>query len=239
VEFTISQLEESNRELERFATVASHELQAPLYKIQALGSLLSANYGSLLDDSGRHYLERMEDAAVRMQALIDNLLALSRITSSARPFTAVDLGEAARDVVADLEVVVERSRARVEIADLPTVAGDPMQLRQLLRNLLGNALKFSRRDLPPAVALRSELLSNYNGAVARWSIIVEDNGIGFAPEQQERIFQVFERLNGAGDYEGTGIGLAICRKIAKRHGGDITATSTPGQGSAFTVTLPR
>jgi light-regulated signal transduction histidine kinase (bacteriophytochrome) len=239
VELTIARLEESNRELEQFATVASHDLQEPLQKIQMFGSLLAAKYADILDEPGRHYLERMEHAALRMQALIDNLLALSRVTSSARPFTEVDLAETAREVVSDLEVVIEQSNARVEIADLPTVTGDPLQLRQLLQNLIGNALKFSRKDSPPIVSLYPRLSGTDNGHCAPWSIVVEDNGIGFEPRHRERIFQAFERLNGPRDYEGTGIGLTICKRIAERHGGDVTATSTPGRGSTFIVTLPR
>lgn len=241
VERTIARLEESNRELEQFATVASHDLQEPLQKIQMFRSLLAAKYADILDESGRRYLERMENATVRMQALIDNLLALSRVTSSARPFTEVDLTETARDVVSDLEFVIEQSNARVEIANLPTVTGDSLQLRQLLQNLIGNAVKFACKDSPPIIKLHARPAStgNGNGVGASWSIVIEDNGIGFEPKYRERIFQPFERLHGVGDYEGTGIGLAICRKIAKRHGGEITAAGAPGRGSTFIVTLPR
>jgi light-regulated signal transduction histidine kinase (bacteriophytochrome) len=228
-------LEVSNRELEQFATVASHDLQAPLHKIQALGSLLMTCYGNLIDERGRHYLESIEDAAQRMQALIDNLLTLARITSSTRPFTAVDLEETANDVVSDLEVPIEKSGARVEIDHLPTVSGDRQQLRQMLQNLIANALKFARRDqnVQPFVKVYGQ---SANGAS---SIFVEDNGIGFESEQAERVFQIFERLHGPGEYEGTGMGLAISRRIARRHGGDVRAESTPGQGSKFIVILPR
>jgi signal transduction histidine kinase len=232
-------LRESNRELEQFVTVASHDLQAPLIKIKMFGSLLSAEYGDLLDGSGRHYLERMESAASLMQALIENLLALSRISGSARPFVAVDLHETATEVVSDLEFAIEESCARIEITALPTVTGDPLHLRQLLQNLIGNALKFARRDTPPVVKLYARAAGPCDGTGPVWSIVIEDNGIGFEPDQRERIFQPFERLNGAGNYEGTGLGLAICRQIARRHGGDVTATSIPGLGSTFIVTLRR
>jgi signal transduction histidine kinase len=235
---TRSRLEASNRELEQFATVASHDLQEPLTKIKMFGSLLSAKYGDILDESGRHYLERMEDAALRMQALIDNLLALSRISGSARAFVDVDLDETVQDVLSDLEATIDESNARIEVAALPTVSGDPLQLRQLLQNLIGNALKFARDDRPPVIRVYARAPGVHNNAGPFWSIVIEDNGIGFKPQQRERIFQPFERLNGAGGYEGTGIGLAICRQIARRHGGDITATSVRGLGATFIVTLP-
>jgi signal transduction histidine kinase len=234
-----SRLEESNRELAQFATVASHDLQEPLVKIKMCGSLLSARYGQLLDDAGRHYLETMQDAASRMQALIENLLALSRISESARPFVAVDLEATAREVVSDLEIAIEESEARISIAGLPTVTGDALQLRQLLQNLISNALKFARAESPPVVNVYARSAGAQNGTGPFWSIVVEDNGIGFEQHQSERIFEPFERLDSAADYEGTGIGLAICRRIARRHGGEVTANGVPGQGSTFTVTLPR
>ena len=231
-------LEESNRELEQFATVASHDLQEPLRKIQAFGSLLTARYADALDEPGRDYLERMENAALRMQALIDNLLTLSRVTTRAQPFTLVDLDQTARDAVADLELTISEAGARVEVGPLPTLEADPLQMRQLLQNLISNSVKFARSDCPPVIKVYAQDRSSGGATAGSCTICVEDNGIGFDVAQLDRIFQVFERLHSRSEYDGTGMGLAICKKIAKRHGGDITATSLPDEGSTFIVTLP-
>jgi PAS domain S-box-containing protein len=230
-EFT-TKLQQSNRELEDFAYVASHDLQEPLRKIQAFGDRLKARYGEVLSDEGRDYLERMQSAARRMQTLINDLLVFSRVTTKAAPFEPIDLNEVAKDVVHDLEVRIHQGEAEVSIGDLPEVDADPLQMRQLLQNLLGNALKFHKPGVPARVEVRG---SAYDGSA---EIVVSDNGIGFDEKYADRIFTMFERLHGRGTYEGTGIGLAICRKIAHRHGGDIRARSNPGEGSTFIVTLP-
>jgi PAS domain S-box-containing protein len=235
-------LEESNSELEQFAVVASHDLQEPLRKIQAFGSLLTAKYGELLDEPGLDYVHRMEKAARRMQDLIGNLLSLSRITTRGQPFATVDLEQTVKDVVADLEVAIEEMGARVEVGELPTIEADPLQMRQMLQNLISNSLKFMPEDSAPIVKVHGRLRKGAAGDVSNGestvTILVEDNGIGFDSRHVDRIFQVFERLHGRGEYEGTGMGLAICKKIARRHGGDITATSTTGAGATFIVSLP-
>ena len=240
-----ARLECSNRELQDFAYVASHGLQEPLRKIQTFGDRLAARYGQLLDEPGRDYLERMQNAARRMQTLINDLLTYSRVTTRAQPFQAVDLGQVARGVVSDLEVLIEEVGGRVEVGELPTIEADPTQMRQLLQNLIGNALKFHRPDEPPVVKLCAARLNGRNGgrvgdapSADVCQILVEDNGIGFDEKYLDRIFQVFQRLHSRGEYEGTGIGLATSRKIVERHGGEITAKSMPGQGSTFIVTLP-
>ena len=229
---TLKRLEQSNRELEDFAYVASHDLQEPLRKIQAFGDLLKTKHGAELHAQGRDYVERMQSAAKRMQVLINDLLSFSRVTTKAQPFVPVDLGQIARDVAHDLELRAHEAGGEVIIGALPTIDADPLQMRQLLQNLASNALKFHRPGVPPRVEI--------GGAAAngRAQITVRDNGIGFDEKYAERIFTMFERLHGRGKYEGTGIGLAICRKIAERHGGEITATSRPGEGSTFVVTLP-
>jgi PAS domain S-box-containing protein len=235
-------LEDSNRELEQFAAVASHDLQEPLRKIQAFGSLLTARYESAFDDQGRDYLERMENAALRMQALIDNLLTLSRVTTRAQPFTQVDLEQTVRDVVADLELAIEEKGASIEVGALPVVTADSMQMRQMLQNLVSNSLKFIPADRSPVVKIHASTHDGRSSAdedANLCAIYVEDNGIGFEAKDLDRIFQVFERLHSRSEYEGTGMGLAICKKIAKRHGGDITAVSDSGRGSKFIVTLPQ
>ena len=238
-------LTHSNTELENFAHVASHDLQEPLRKILTFGERLQSKYGEVLTDQGCDYLERMQKAAQRMQTLIHDLLTLSRITTQAQPFVAVDLAQIVQEVLSDLEVCLEQSQGQVEVGELPTLNSDALQMRQLMQNLIGNALKFHRKGEPPKVRIYSEQLKGDNqpalGDVAKpthCQICVEDNGIGFDTQYLERIFQAFHRLHGRNDYEGTGMGLAICRKIVERHNGSISAHSTLGQGSTFIVTLP-
>ena len=226
-------LQRSNRELQDFAYVASHDLQEPLRKIQAFGDRLKKKFVEVLGDDGRDYLERMQNAAGRMQTLINDLLAFSRITTKAQPFVPVSLRQVAQEVLSDLEVRIEQTGARVEVGELTTIDADPLQMRQLLQNLIGNALKFRREYAKPVIALKTH--ANGDGCCR---LTVEDNGIGFDMKYLDRIFGMFQRLHGRDQYEGTGVGLAICRKIAERHGGQITAQSSPGQGATFIVTLP-
>jgi PAS domain S-box-containing protein len=231
------ELKRSNDELEQFAYVASHDLQEPLRKIQAFGDRLRSRWGESLNEEGRDYLERMQEATRRMQALIDDLLTLSRVATQAQTFEPVDLGQVARDAVSDLEVQVEQTGGRVEVGELPTLEADETQMRQLLQNLIHNALKFHREDAPPVVKVYSEALQE-GQTEERCQVFVEDNGIGFEEKYADRIFGVFQRLHGRSEYEGTGIGLPICRKIVERHGGSIAVRSEPGKGTTFIVTLP-
>jgi PAS domain S-box-containing protein len=231
---TQQRLEQSNRELESFAYVASHDLQEPLRKIQTFGERLKTTCAAALSPEGRDYVDRMQAAATRMRRLIDDLLSFSRVSSHAQPFTQVDLRTVAHEVLVDLETAIEKAGASVTVGELPLLAGDPMQMRQLLQNLLSNALKFRREGVPPSISVRGML----EAKTQRCVLEVEDNGIGFEEKYAERIFNVFQRLHGRGQYEGTGIGLAICRKIVERHGGTITARSTPGVGTVFRVSLP-
>jgi PAS domain S-box-containing protein len=228
----LTRLEQSNRELEDFAYVASHDLQEPLRKIQAFGDLLRSKHAALLPEQARDYIERMQSAARRMQVLINDLLSFSRVTTKAQPFAPVDLAHVAAEVVKDLEVRLHDSGGRITVGAMPVIDADPLQMRQLLQNLAGNGLKFHRPDVPPAVEMHATIDGD------RCHITVSDNGIGFEEKYAERIFTMFERLHGRGQYEGTGIGLAICRKIAERHGGEIRAHGTPGAGATFAVTLP-
>ena len=227
------ELQRSNAALNEFAFVASHDLQEPLRKIVSFGERLGTAAGPLLEGDARHYLERMLDAATRMRTLITDVLAYSQIAMSAAPFAPTDLGAIAREVVADLELVVADTGGRIEVGDLPVIDADATQMRQLFRNLLGNALKFRRKDSAPVVKF-----STWAKADGLCALTVSDNGIGFKQEQGEKIFRMFERLHSRSQYEGTGIGLAICRRIVERHGGTIAATSTAGEGTTFTVILP-
>jgi len=230
--FYTASLVRSNRELQDFASVASHDLQEPLRKIQAFSDRLKARSGPALDDTGRDYLDRMQSAAARMQTLVNDLLTFSRVTSRAQPFVPTDLARVAREVLADLETRVEQTGGRVELGDLPVIEADATQMRQLLQNLVANALKFHRPDAPPVVKVTCERA----GDTVR--LLVADSGIGFDEKYLDRIFTIFQRLHGREEYEGTGVGLAVCRKIAHRHNGTITARSQPGAGATFIVTLP-
>jgi PAS domain S-box-containing protein len=237
-------LSRSNRELQDFASVASHDLQEPLRKVQTFGDRLKAKCADALGEEGRDYLARMQNAAARMQSLIIDLLNFSRVTTNAQAFIQVDLKKVAEEVLSDLEVRITQTKACIELDDLPTINADPLQMRQLLQNLIGNALKFHREEEAPKVKIYSSQLNGHDGGgmggqptSELCQIIVEDNGIGFDEKYLDRIFTVFQRLHGREAYEGTGIGLAISRKIAERHGGSITAASRPGQGAKFIVTL--
>jgi signal transduction histidine kinase len=226
------ELQRSNAALEEFASVASHDLQEPLRKILSFGERLGAASAGLTGD-GRVHLDRMLGAATRMRTLISDLLSYSQITTAAQPFVPTDLSEIARAVIVDLEAVIADDGARIVVGDLPTLQADPLQMRQLLQNLLGNALKYRRKDQPPVVRL-----SAARAGSRHYEITVADNGIGFNNQYAEKIFKMFERLHGRTEYAGSGIGLAICRKIVERHGGTIAAAGTAGQGATFTITLP-
>jgi PAS domain S-box-containing protein len=230
---TAQKLERSNRELQDFAMVASHDLQEPLRKIQMFGDKLTRKYAASLGEEGRDWLTRMQNAAVRGQSLIEGLLQFSRVTTKAQPIVPVNLAATAQEVVSDLESRISEVRGRVELGDLPVIDADPLQMRQLFQNLIGNALKFRRDDTPPLVRVDSR---SRDGTGIR--LEVADNGIGFDEKYVDRIFKLFQRLHERGTYEGSGMGLAICRKIVERHGGSITARSTPGRGTTFVIDLP-
>ena len=229
------ELARSNQELQDFAYVASHDLQEPLRKIQAFGDLLESESGGVLDRNGKEYLERMRNAASRMSVLIEDILSFSRVTTNARPNRAVDLNLVASEAVSDLEQRIKSTNGIVDIQSLPTVCADETHMRQLFQNLIGNALKFHRPDVPPHVRVYTKRLKKTDKLQ---TIFFEDNGIGFEEKYLDRIFSVFQRLHGKDEYEGTGIGLAVCRKIAERYGGTITAASEKGKGSTFSFSIP-
>jgi len=231
LERTADELKRSNEELARFAYVASHDLKEPLRKIQAFSERLALKHGAALGAQGLDYVERMRAAAARMQALIESLLSLSQVSTGGRPFAAVDLDELMREVLADLELTVREKEAEVNVGELGLIGGDAAQLRQLLQNLVGNALKFQPPGRRPVVHIDAEL----SDGVLR--LRVRDNGVGFDERCVDRLFKPFQRLHSRREFEGTGMGLAICRRIAERHGGDITASSRPGEGSVFVVTV--
>jgi light-regulated signal transduction histidine kinase (bacteriophytochrome) len=226
-----AELARSNAELEQFAYVASHDLQEPLRKIQAFGDRLRTRAGEALDGPSREDLERMLNAGSRMSTMLEDLLTYSRVSHRGHPFAAV-----VRDVLSSLETRIEQTHGRVELGELPTIEADRTQMEQLLQNLIGNALKFHAPGQAPEIHLNARAVSE-----REIQLSVRDNGIGFDEKYLDRIFQPFQRLHSRSEteYPGHGIVLAICRKIAERHGGSITATSQPGQGATFIVTLPR
>lgn len=236
-----AELQRSNRELQDFASVTSHDLKEPLRKIRALGTRLEDRCKDSLPAEGRDYLNRMLNAAERMDQLVDDVLTYSRVSSKEQPFVRVDLNEIAAAVLSDLEVRVEQTGATVTMDPLPIIEADPLQMRQLFQNLIGNALKFTMEGIVPTVKVTAHIAPSRERGKGTHSIchlVVQDNGIGFDEKYLEKIFTVFQRLNNRSHYEGSGVGLAICRKIAERHGGTITARSAPGQGATFMVTLP-
>jgi signal transduction histidine kinase len=238
----VKKLAQSNRELEDFAFVASHDLQEPLRKIQTFGDRLKDKYGETIGEGGRDYLERMQNASVRMQALIQGLLTYSRVTSRPEPISQVSLEALIKEVISDLSVRIEQTGGQVKVGALPVIEASPNQMRQLFQNLLSNALKFHGEERPlikVSGRKRDHRLPKAEGINEPCvEILVEDNGIGFDEKYLDRIFLPFQRLHGRSHYEGTGIGLAICRKIVERHGGTITARSIPGKGATFITVLP-
>lgn len=238
------ELRRSNQELEQFAYVASHDLQEPLRKIQAFGDRLAQKFDAQLGEQGQQYLERITSSASRMRNLINDLLSFSRIATRPRKLVEIDLGEVVQGVLSDLEERIRISNGQVVVNALPRIEADPMQIQQVFLNLINNALKFHRPEAPPRVTISATLVEEPSQQENRpgremYRIEVADNGIGFESKYAERIFQIFQRLHGRSEYEGTGMGLAIVRKIVERHGGSITATSVPGVGSTFVMMLPK
>ncbi len=233
-------LEKSNEELSDFAFTASHDLREPLRKIHAYSDLLAEELKEKVSDEEREYLDSIQRAVGRMQNLINALLSYSRISTSTEPFVNTDLTVAADEAVDDLQVLLEEACGIVEIKDMPVIEADPIQIRQLLFNLIGNSLKYRKKDRPPVVRISAIIEeTTHDGPKESQCVLqIQDNGIGFEQKYHDRIFTIFKRLHGRGEYEGTGIGLALCSKIVRRHGGAISAEGELGVGSTFKVTLP-
>jgi PAS domain S-box-containing protein len=224
-------LESSNAELEQFAYVASHDLQEPLRMVASYTQMLARRYKGKLDEDADEFIAYAVDGATRMQALINDLLAYSRVGTRGRPFEVVDTATLVDQVSADLSVAIGEADATITRGSLPQVMGDPLQLGQLFQNLVSNAIKF-RGEIRPEVRITADREG------AAWRFAVQDNGIGIDPAYAERIFVIFQRLHTRAEYPGTGIGLAICKKIVERHGGRIWVESQPGAGTAFYFTIP-
>ena len=229
-----AELELRNRELQDFTFAAAHDLQEPLRKIQTFSDLFAIKCFDSVSEQGHDYIKRMHDTATRMRQVLDSLMKYSRLTSTTEPFAQVDLNEIARDAVSDLELQIRDTGAVVEIGELPEAKADAAQMRQLFQNLLGNALKFRREGIQPMVSIQADCSPQNDQCEIRFN----DNGIGFEEKYLDRIFKPFHRLHGKDEYDGVGMGLAICSKVIEHHRGTITAKSTPGKGSTFIVTLP-
>ncbi len=225
-------LRRSNVELEQFAYVASHDLQEPLRAINSFSELLGMRYQGQLDGEADEFLSFIRDGARRAQALIRDLLAYSRVGTHGKPFAVTDCNHVLDGALNNLQLAIRDSQAQIERDPLPTIMGDEVQLTQLFQNLVGNAMKFCQPGNPPRVRVRARQLDG-----RRWEISVQDNGIGIEPQYFERIFVIFQRLHPHEAYAGTGIGLAICKKIVDRHGGTIRVESEPGRGSTFSFTV--
>ncbi|BAU63419.1 signal transduction histidine kinase [Stanieria sp. NIES-3757] len=238
----IQELKRSNEALEEFASIVSHDLLSPLHKQQMLRELLVDEYGEILDEQAQEYLDRMAQLNQKMQNLVRGLLAFARVTTQAQPFAPVDLNAVVREVIEEFEAEIAQVNAQIEVGELPTVQGDRLQLEQLFQNLLENALKFRAVDRQPTIKIyqlfNTQTESEPGEACTPRQIVIEDNGIGFEPEESEKIFAPFHRLHSSSKYKGTGLGLAICRKIIERHQGTIIAQSQPQQGASFMIGLP-
>ena len=228
----LADLERSNRELEQFAYVASHDLQEPLRMISSYTQLLEQRYSAKLDDDAREFINYAVDGARRMQRLINDLLEFSRVSTRGRRLEAMDANEVLGTVRVNLSAAIDDSGALVTNGELPTVMGDRTQMSQLLQNLIGNAIKFRGAAAPHVHIAASE-------GADEWVLTVKDNGIGIAPEYFDRIFVIFQRLHATADYPGTGIGLAVCKRIVERHGGRIWVESESGAGATFSFTVPK
>jgi signal transduction histidine kinase len=227
------ELEKSHLAMKDFVSIASHDLQEPVRKIAIFGSRLIEKEDSLKPEI-REHLERMQKSALRMQDLINDLLLFSRTSTQTEPFRKIDLKVVLKEVTADLEVLINKSEAKIQFSSLPTIEGNPSQIRQLFQNFLSNAIKFHEVGKPPKIEIKSRL-NKQSG----WEISIKDQGIGFNEKYKDRIFRPFERLHGRNEYEGTGMGLAICQKIAENHGGAISVKSQPGKGTCFSVIFPQ
>jgi light-regulated signal transduction histidine kinase (bacteriophytochrome) len=240
----IDKLEAANKDLDRFAFMASHDLQEPLRKINVFSERLDSQYGKRLDEEGRKYIHRIQTATNRLQALIKDILTFSKITIDKTVFVNGDLTPLVKDVLAELDDIIKEKKAEVHVEQLPSLSFNPNLMRLLFYNLIHNSLKYSKKDVPPIIRIYSEPDSKVDKATntetkKQYSrIFISDNGIGFEQVFSEQIFDMFKRLHGQNEYEGTGIGLALCKKIIEEHNGFISARSAVGEGSTFVISLP-
>jgi signal transduction histidine kinase len=233
---TIDKMEMANKDLDRFAFIASHDLQEPLRKIRMFGGRLEAKYSASFDDEAKAYLQRLQQSAARMEVLIRDILTFSKTSFEKMEFLQYDLNKIFEQAMADLDLSIVEKNATVNCENLPDLCIDPNLIRPLFYNLIGNAIKYSKPDIAPVIRVYSDF--NDHGQNKYCRIFFQDNGIGFDQKYANQIFEIFTRLHGKSEFEGTGIGLALCKRIVEKHNGFITAISTPGEGSTFIVSLP-
>ena len=226
-----SRLTQSNTELEKFAYIASHDLQEPLRKIQAFGDRLHKRVEVTADEKAIDYIERMQNASTRMRSLIDDLLKFSRVGSEEYTLKDTDLNTVLTDVLDDLHISIDEKNAIINIEKLPTIQGESKKLYHVFINILSNSLKFAKADEIPIITITSQQVNIENREY--WQINIQDNGIGFEQQYDKKIFEVFQRLHGRSQYKGTGIGLAICKKIIEKHNGTISVKSELNKGTCF------
>ena len=229
---TIADLKDSNEQLERFAYIASHDLQEPLRKVNSFTQLFERRYSDLVDEKGQRYIYYIKDGTLRMQQLISDLLEYSRVNTQGDQFKMFSTADIVQDVKTLFDSTLKKENGKIHIEDLPEIYGDASQIRQLFQNLVGNAIKFKQEDVHPEITISAEKSGK------DWVFRVKDNGIGIDEKYKDRIFVIFQRLHSRGAYQGTGIGLAICKQIVKRHGGNISVKSDPGNGTEFYFTIP-
>lgn len=229
------ELHRSNEDLQQFAHVASHDLKEPVRKVETFLHLLQQHLGDSLDDKAKRYIDKIHSAASRMNTMIEGVLTYSTINAHQQKPKKVDLNQVIKNIETDLEVKIQNTHASIHYADLPTIHGAEILLYQLFYNLITNSLKFAKADTPPVITITSKATVHDNKPAV--AIVLADNGIGFEPEYAEKIFDTFSRLNSKDAYDGTGLGLALCKKIVARHGGSITATAVVGVGAEFRVVL--
>jgi light-regulated signal transduction histidine kinase (bacteriophytochrome) len=227
----------SNEELEKFAYIASHDLQEPLRKVQTFANLLQEECSESISPLGIDYLSHMKDSAERMRILINDVLTFSRINNTSNKHKMVNLNEVVSGVLNDFELLIKESQATIECQDLPQIKADGVQMRQIFQNLIGNALKYRHVERPPVIPINNQIKAADNDLCVIFELTVSDNGIGFDQKYSQRIFEIFQRLHGRSEYSGTGIGLALVKRIAECHSGSATATSSPGEGATFTISL--
>ncbi len=232
----IDKIEESNRNLDRFAFIASHDLQEPLRKIRIFCGRLKEQYGAKFEGDARVYLDRIEKSANRMQVLIQDILTFSKISIVKKDFVRTDLNAILDDILLEHDEVIKRMEARITADKIPEIESNPNLIRPLFSNIITNALKYSKKDTPPEIHVSSEWYNHMGNNFCR--IFFKDNGIGFEQKYANQIFEIFKRLHQQNEYEGTGVGLALCKKIVEEHGGFISAVSAPGEGSTFIISIP-
>jgi signal transduction histidine kinase len=240
----IAQLESTNKELDRFAYMASHDLQEPLRKIRIFSERIAETYSSVIGEEGQLFIEKMQSACIRMQNLIDDILAFSKISVEKESLVNVSLNTLVDEVLTDMDQRIREKDAKVKVDKLPELTVSQELIKSLFHNLIGNSLKYARKDVRPEVHIYAKLdeplssVDGSNSAKRYWRIFVQDNGIGFEQQYAEQVFTMFKRLHAGPEYKGTGIGLAICKKIVEEHNGHISAKSNVNEGTLFTISLP-